>query len=117
MTDSNPKTKGSNSTPNNQDKQTQQQNNTTNSFIKEFLNHNSAELRLDALKTAFQNQKNGEEEISGPALAGIIDTPVAKKEKEKEKEKEKVKKPEPKDNKNPNLESDGWTTNMPDKNF
>ena len=36
MTDSNPKTKGSNSTPNNQDKQTQQQNNTTNSYIKEF---------------------------------------------------------------------------------
>ena len=113
MTDSNPKTKGSNSTPNNQDEQTQQQNNTTNSFIKEFLNHDSAELRLNALKTAFQNQKNGEEEISGPAIAGIIDTPVA----EKEKVKEKVKKPAPKDNKIPNLESDGWTSNMPDKTF
>jgi|TARA_Y100000816_G_scaffold281024_1_gene255095 hypothetical protein len=113
MTDSNPKTKGSNSTPNNQNEQTKQQNNTTNSFKKEFLNPDSAELRLDALKTAFQNQKNGEEEISGPALAGIIDTPVA----EKEKVKEKVKKPEPKDKKISNLESDGWTSNMPDKTF
>ena len=113
MTDSNPKTKGSNSTPNNQDEQTQQQNNTTNNFIKEFLSHDSAELRLGALKTAFQNQKNGEEEISGPAIAGIIDTPVA----EKEKVKEKVKKPEQKDKKISNLESDGWTSNMPDKTF
>ena len=113
MTDSNPKTKGSNSTPNNQDEQTQQQNNTTNNFKKEFLNHDSAELRLDALKTAFQNQKNGEEEIPGPTLARIIDTTVA----EKEKVKEKVKKPEPKDNKIPNLESDDWTSNMPDKTF
>jgi Tfp pilus tip-associated adhesin PilY1 len=87
MTDSNPKTTGANSTPNNQN----EQNNTTNSFKKEFLNADSAELRLDALKTAFQNQKNGEEEIPGPALAGIIDTTVA------EKEKIKVKKPVPKD--------------------
>lgn len=112
MTDSNPKTKGSNSTPNNQDEQTQQ-NNTTNSFKKDYVNYGLAELRLDALKTAFQNQKNGEEEIPGPALAGIIDTPVA----EKEKVNEKVKKSEPKDNKIPNLESDGWTSNMPDKTF
>tara|TARA_B100001248_G_scaffold128081_1_gene95995 strand:+ start:3771 stop:4052 length:282 start_codon:yes stop_codon:yes gene_type:complete len=93
MTDSNPKTTGSNLTPNNQNEQTQQQDNTTNSFKKEFLNPDSAELRLDALKTAFLNQKNGIEEISGPSLAGIIDTTVA----EKEKVKEKVKKPEPKD--------------------
>ena len=93
MTDSNPKTKGSNSTPNNQDEQTQQQNNTTNSFKKEFAHQGIFDMKLDALKTAFLNQKNGEEEISGPALAGIIDTPVA----EKEKVKEKVKKPVPKD--------------------
>tara|TARA_E500000178_G_scaffold278981_1_gene278622 strand:+ start:11576 stop:11845 length:270 start_codon:yes stop_codon:yes gene_type:complete len=89
MTDSNPKTTGSKSTPNNQN----EQNNTTNSFKKEYINYGLAELRLDALKTAFQNQKNGEEEIHGPALVGIIDTTVA----EKEKVKEKVKKPEPKD--------------------
>ena len=87
MTNSNPKTTGADSTTNNQD----EQNNTTNSFKKEFLSQDSAELRLDALKTAFQNQKNGEEEIPGPALAGIIDTTVA------EKEKIKVKKPVPKD--------------------
>lgn len=93
MTDSNPKTTGSNSTPNNQDEQTQQQNNTTNSFKKEFAHQGKFDMKLDALKTAFLNQKNGEEEISGPALAGIIDTPVA----EKEKVKEKVKKPVPKD--------------------
>ena len=113
MTDSNPKTTGSNSTPNNQDEQTQQQNNTTNSFKKEFMNQDTLRLKLDPLKTAFLNQKNGEEEISGPALAEIIDTPVA----EKEKVNEKVKKSEPKDNKIPNLESDGWTSNMPDKTF
>ena len=87
MTDSNPKTTGSNSTPNNQN----EQNNTTNSFKKEFAHQGKFDMKLDALKTAFLNQKNGEEEISGPALAGIIDTTVA------EKEKVKVKKPVPKD--------------------
>ena len=81
MTDSNPKTKGSNSTPNNQDEQIQQQNNTTDSFKKEIMNTDLIELKLDEIKTAFLNQKNDEEEISGPALAGIIDTTVAEKEK------------------------------------
>ena len=93
MTDSNPKTTGSNLTPNNQNEQTQQQNNTTNSFKKEIMNTGLMDSKLDAIRTAFLNQKNGIEEISGPSLAGIIDTTVA----EKEKVKEKVKKPEPKD--------------------
>ncbi len=93
MTDSNPNTKGPSLTPNKQDKQTQQQNNTTNSYKKEYVNTDTLTTKLDALKIDLQNQKNGEEEISGPALAGIIDTTVS----EKEKVKKKVKKPEPKD--------------------
>ena len=92
MTDSNPNTKGPSLTPNKQDKQTQQQNNTTNSYKKEYVNTDTLTTKLDALKIDLQNQKNGEE-ISGPALAGIIDTTVS----EKEKVKKKVKKPEPKD--------------------